>query len=187
MTGILMAAEIELADKFDMMNKVVEAKLTGQNLTQIAKSLGMTRAQVNEYYEMWKNIAADSGNMKARAREALSASDMHYDKLIKALYGVIDEADDWQAGEGVDAKMLSIKTAAIKGIADLESTRVKMLKDAGLLDDQELAQQILDTERKQEVLVRILKEVTFHCENCSKKVAERLREVTNEAVAVRVV
>lgn len=182
-----MTAELELADKFEMMNKVVEQKLTGANLTQIARNLGLTRVQVNEYYDMWKTIASDSGNMKARAREALSASDMHYDKLIKELYTVIDEANDWQAGEGTDSKMLSIKTAAISKIADLEATRVKMLKDAGLLDDQELAQQILETERKQEVLVRILKEVTYHCDNCSKKVAERLREVTNEAVAVRVV
>jgi hypothetical protein len=182
-----MAAELELADKFENMNRVVEQKLTGQNLTQIARNLGMTRAEVNEYYEMFKVIASDSNNMKSRAREAMATVDMHYDKLIHALYKIVDEADDWQSMEGVDAKMLSQKTGAISKIADLELKRVQMLKDAGLLDDQELAQQVLDTEKKHEVLIGILKDVTQHCDRCSKKVAERLREVNNEAVAVKFV
>ena len=182
-----MAAEIELADKMDQMNKVVELKLTGLTLTQIAKNLGITRAEVNERYEMWKMLASDSGSMKARAREALSAADMHYDKLIKELYIVIDEANDFQAGEGTDPKMLAIKTTAVSKIADLEANRFKMLKETGLLDDQEMAAQILETERKHEILVNILKEVTAHCPTCSPKVAERLRQVTNEAVVVTLV
>lgn len=182
-----MAAELELADKFDLMNRVVEQKLTGQNLTTIAKNLGLTRVEVNEYYEMFKVIARDSKNMKDRAKEAMATVDMHYDKLIKSLYQIIDEADDWQSMEGVDAKMLSQKTGAISKIADLEAKRFQMLKDVGLLDDQELAQQVLETERKHEILIGVLKDVAQHCESCSKRIAERLREINNEAMEVKFV
>ncbi len=182
-----MSHELELADKFDNMNKVVEARLTGQNLTQIARTLGMTRVQVNEYWEMWKSLAAESQNMKSRAREALAGADMHYDKLINALYDVIKEADEANFSEGTDSKMLAIKSNAIGKIAEFEAKRVGMLKDAGLLDDQELAQQVLETERKHEILIGILRDVTSKCENCNKKVQERLRQVVNEPVAVKLV
>jgi predicted transcriptional regulator len=180
-----MAAELELADKFETMNKVVEQKLTGQNMTQIARNLGLTRAQVTEYYDMFKAIAQESSNMKSRAREALFAVDIHYDKLIKEFYQIVGEADDWQMSEGVDAKMLGQKTQALKAIADLEAKRVGLLKDAGLLDDQELANEVMEAERKQQILVDILRDSL--CKECSKKVAERLQAVTNTPVAVRVV
>lgn len=182
-----MAAELDLADKFDNMNKVVEAKLTGKNLTQIARDLGMTRVQVHEYYEMWKTIAAESQNMKTRAREALAGADAHYDKLIGELYKIIKEADEHNFSEGTDAKMLSIKSGAIGKIGEFEAKRVGMLKDAGLLDDQELAQQVLETERKHEILIGILRDVTSKCAVCSKKVEERLRQVVNEPVAITLV
>ncbi len=185
--GRRVTGEIELADKFDTMNKVVELKLQGQNLTKIAKVLGLTRVQVNEYYDMWRDLAQSSENMKNRAREALMGADSHYDRLIAELYDIMEKADDWQFSEGTDAKMLSVKANAIGKIAEFEAKRVNMLKDAGLLEDQELAQQILETERKHEILIGILRDVTSKCDHCSRLVAERLSQVTNEPMAVKLV
>jgi hypothetical protein len=47
-----------------------------------------------------------------------------------------------------------------------------------LLDNAELATQIADTERKQDILVKILKEVTSICPKCKMEVAKRLSQIT---------
>ena len=43
-----------------------------------------------------------------------------------------------------------------------------------------IADQIIETERKQEALVGILKEVVSDCPNCKKEVFSRLSEVTGK-------
>jgi hypothetical protein len=53
-----------------------------------------------------------------------------------------------------------------------------MLQEVGLLDNAELANQIAETERKQDILVKILKEVTASCPKCKMDVAKRLSQIT---------
>jgi hypothetical protein len=61
-----------------------------------------------------------------------------------------------------------------------------MLQEVGLLDNAELAGQLAETERKQEILVGILKEVTASCPKCKMDVARRLSQITGiiESVVV---
>jgi hypothetical protein len=61
-----------------------------------------------------------------------------------------------------------------------------MLQKAGLLENNELADQLLETERKQEILVEILKSVTVSCDTCKFEVARRLSEVTGRVEPVDV-
>ncbi len=49
---------------------------------------------------------------------------------------------------------------------------------ARLLDNAELATQLAETERKQDILVKILKEVTATCPKCKLEVAKRLSQIT---------
>jgi uncharacterized protein with PIN domain len=56
-----------------------------------------------------------------------------------------------------------------------------MLQKAGLIENNEIADQIVETERKQEILVGILKEVIADCAHCRKEVSKRLSEVTGKA------
>ena len=53
-----------------------------------------------------------------------------------------------------------------------------MLQQVGLLDNAELASQVAEAERKQEILVKILKEVTSTCPKCKLEVAKRLSQIT---------
>jgi hypothetical protein len=50
-----------------------------------------------------------------------------------------------------------------------------------------MAAQFMETERKQEVLVGILKDVTSGCNHCKVEVAKRLSEITNRVQEVIVV
>jgi hypothetical protein len=171
--------EIELADHYDRMNKVVEELLKGNNPTQIAAVTGFKRAEVIEYIEEWKQVVRSDSGARERAKEAISGADQHYAMLIKEAWKTVEDAD--QAGQ------LNIKATALKLIADIEGKRIGMLQEVGLLDNAELATQLAETERKQDILVKILKEVTATCPKCKLEVAKRLSQITGIVEPVEII
>ena len=163
-------SEIELADHFDRMNQVVSELLKGNNPTQIAAITGIKRAEVLELIDEWKSVVHNDSGSRERAKEAISGADQHYAMLIKEAWKTVEDAD--QAGQ------LNVKSNALKLISDIETKRIGMLQQVGLLDNAELATQIAETERKQDILVKILKEVTATCPKCKMEVAKRLSQIT---------
>lgn len=171
--------EIELADHFDRMNKVVEELLRGNNPTQIATLTGLKRAEVIGLIDQWKTVVHNDTSARERAKEAISGADQHYAMLIKEAWKTVKDAD--QAGQ------LSVKSGALKLIADIEGKRIGMLQEVGLLDNAELAGQVAESERKQEILVKILKEVTASCPKCKLEVAKRLSQITGIVEPIEII
>lgn len=163
-------SEIEPAVHFDRMNKVVEELLKGNSASQIAGITGFTRKEVLEFIDEWKSVVHNDTSLRDRAKEAISGADQHYAMMIKEAWRTVEDAD--QAGQ------LNVKAGALKLIADIETKRIGMLQSVGVLENNELASQIAEAERKQEVLVKILKEVTATCPKCKMDVARRLSQVT---------
>ena len=163
-------SDIELTQHFDRMNTVVSELLKGNNPTQIATITGFKRAEVVELIDEWKTVAHNDTAARDRAKEAISGADRHYAMLIKEAWKTVEDADT----QG----QLSVKSGALKLIADIEGKRIGMLQEVGLLDNAELATQIADTEKKQDILVKILKEVTATCPKCKMEVAKRLSQIT---------
>jgi len=168
--------EVEVAGQFDQMNKVVEELLKGNTSAAIAKNLNLTRVQIDNHIKTWKELIKDNSAVKARAKEALAGADEHYSMLIKEAWRTVEQADLQDS--------LNVKTQALKLIADIEAKRIDMLNKAGVLENDDMADQILESERKQELLVNILKEVTANCDNCKWEVSKRLSEVTGKIEAV---
>jgi hypothetical protein len=171
-----MTMEIDLPQHMDRMNNVVEKLLQGNNPTQIASLTGLQRKEVVELIDEWKNIVHNDNATRDRAKEAISGADQHYAMLIKEAWKTVEEAD--QSGQ------LGIKSGALKLIADIETKRIGMLQSVGVLENNELASQVAEAERKQEVLVKILKEVTSTCPKCKMEVAKRLSQITGIVEAV---
>jgi len=147
--------EIELADHYDRMKQVGSELLKGNNATQIATITGLKRAEVIELIDDWKKVVHNDTSARDRAKEAISGADQHYAMLIKEAWKTVEDAD--QSGQ------LNVKANSLKLISDIETKRIGMLQQVGLLDNAELATQVADEERKQEILVKILKEVTSTC------------------------
>ena len=162
--------EIELADHYDRMNKVVEELLKGNNATKISTLTGFKRSEVIEYIDEWKEAVRTDSGARERAKQAISGADQHYAMLIKEAWKTVEDAD--QLGQ------LNVKATTLKLIADIEGKRIGMLQEVGLLDNAELATDLAETERKQEILVKILKEVTASCPKCKLEVAKRLSQIT---------
>jgi biotin operon repressor len=179
--------EVAVREEEDILHKIINLKAEGKNLTQIAKILGISRPAVVDYWELFKETAVNSNSMKGRAKEALASVDVHFDRLIAELHSVISDIDDHAISEGIDPKFLGHKISAIGKITDIEAKRVQMLKEAGLLEDQQVANQILEAERKTQIVADILRDVTSKCDHCRIKVAERLSQLRDEPVEIKVV
>jgi hypothetical protein len=163
-------SELEPAVHFDRMNKVVEELLKGNSASQIATLTGFSRKEVLEFIDEWKSVVHNDTSLRDRAKEAISGADQHYAMMIKEAWKTVEDADT----QG----QLNVKAGALKLIADIETKRIGMLQSVGVLENNELASQIAEAERKQEILVKILKEVTSSCPKCKMDVAKRLSQVT---------
>ena len=174
-----MSTEAQLIEHLDQVNKVVEKYLQGIEPTQISKELDMPRQKVVSYLNEWKQMASDNAVIRARAKEALVGADAHYNKLISKAYEVIDDA--------TTTANLTAKTSAIKLVLDIESKRIDMLQKAGLLENKELAEEMLEIERKQDILVGILRDIAAEYPQIRDEIMRRLSAVSKEQEVITIV
>ena len=174
-----MSTEIELVEHLDEVNKVVEEYLKGSDPTRIAKELSLPRTRVVAHLNEWKTMASANAAIRARAKDALAGADAHYSKLISKSYEVIDEASL--------TNNLGAKTAAIKLVMDIESRRIDMLQKAGLLENKELAEEMVEIERRQVVLVGILRDIASEHPEIRDIIMQRLSTIAKEGEVITVV
>jgi hypothetical protein len=171
--------EVELINHLDEVNRVVEEYLKGNDATRISKDLGMPRTRVVAHLDEWKRMASDNSAIRARAKEALAGADAHYNKLITKAYEVIEDA--------TTTANLNAKTAGIKLVMDIESKRIDMLQKAGLLENKELAEEMVEIEKRQEVLVNILKDIASSHPEVRDLIMQRLSSIAREGEVITVV
>ena len=174
-----MSTEDDLVKHLDQVNQVVEEYLKGNDPTLISKQLDIPRTKVVTLINEWKVMASANEAIRARAKEALAAADTHYSKLVSRTYEVIDEASM--------TNNLSAKTAAIKLVMDIESRRIDMLQKAGLLENKELAEEMIEIERRQEVLVAILRDIASEHPEVRDIIMQRLSAIAKQNEVVTIV
>ena len=172
-------SEEPLIEHLDQVNRVVSKYLEGNNETAISKQLNLPRQKVVSYLNEWKQMASNNAAIRERAREALVAADTHYNKLIGQAYEVIDEA--------TTVANLPAKTTAIKLVLDIESRRIDMLQKAGLLENKELAEEMMEIERRQDILMNILKDVAAEHPEIRDKIMRRLSDASRGSETITVV
>ena len=174
-----MSTETDLINHLDEVNKVVTEYLKGQDPTKISKELDIPRTRVVALINEWKVMASANDAIRARAKEALAGADAHYSKLITRSYEVIDEASM--------TNNLSAKTQAIKLVMDIEKSRIEMLQKAGLLENKELAEEMVQIERRQDVLVEILRDIASSHPEVRDLIMNRLSQIAKEGEVITIV
>lgn len=174
-----MSSEEQIVKHLEQVNLVVGEYLKGSDPTKISKELDIPRNRVVGLIKEWQHMAADNSAIRARAKEALVAADEHYSRLISKAYEVIDDAST--------NSDLRNKSAGIKLVLDIESKRIEILQKAGLLENKELAEEMMEIERRQEILVNILKDIASEHPEVRDKIMHRLSEASqkvNETVTI---
>jgi hypothetical protein len=171
--------EIDLVNHLDEVNRVVEEYLKGNDPTKISKTLSMPRTKVVAHLNEWKIMASANDAIRARAKDALVGADAHYTRLIQQAYEVIDDA--------TTTANLPAKTQAIKLVMDIEARRIDMLQKAGLLENKELAEEMVEIERKQDVLVGILRDIASEHPQVRDLIMSRLSIIAREGEVITIV
>jgi len=174
-----MTTDNELVQHLDEINKVVEEYLKGNDPTSISKQLNLPRVRVVAHLNEWRVMASANDAIRARAKEALVGADTHYTKLINQAYEVIDEA--------TMTSNLNAKNTAIKLVMDIEAKRIDMLQKAGLLENKELAEEMIEIEKRQEVLVGILRDIASEHPEVRDLIMSRLSNIAKEGEVITVV
>lgn len=174
-----MTTEDDLVKHLDQVNTVVSEYLKGNDPTKISKELSIPRTRVVELINEWKVMASANDAIRARAKEALASMDAHYGKLITKSYEVIDEASM--------TNNLGAKTQAIKLVMDIEAKRIDMLQKAGLLENKELAEEMMEIEKRQEILVGILRDVATTHPEVRDLIMQRLSSIAKEGEVITIV
>lgn len=171
--------EQDLVNHLDQVNLVVAEYLKGNDPTIISKELSIPRQKVVSLINEWKVMASANDAIRARAKEALAGADAHYSKLISKSYEIIDEASM--------TNNLSAKTQAVKLVMDIESKRIDMLQKAGLLENKELAEEMVEIERRQEVLMGILRDIASEYPQVRDEIMRRLSNISKESEVITIV
>jgi hypothetical protein len=70
---------------------------------------------------------------------------------------------------------------------DIEKSRIEMLQKAGLLENKELAEEMVEIERKQDVLVGILRDVASEHPEVRDLIMKRLSDIAREGEVMTIV
>lgn len=168
--------EDDLDKHLQKMDSIVTEYLRGNSPQEISKKLKVPIRTVNIFLDEWRALASNNDSIKGRALTALRNADRHYDNLIKSAHLALDDAEKNGA--------ISNRLAAIKVIAELEKVRIELMHKAGALQDTEITKQIIETERKQRILMEILRNTVGACPTCRPEVHRKLSEITNEVVTI---
>ncbi len=174
-----MSTEDDLVKHLDQVNQVVEEYLKGNDPTVISKQLAIPRQKVVTLINEWKVMASANDAIRARAKEALSSADAHFDILKQNAWDVVNQA--------TMTNNLGAKTTALKLLMDIDTKRIDMLQKAGLLENKELAEEMMEIEKRQEILVLILKDIASEYPQIRDEIMRRLSAFAKDNEVITVV
>ena len=179
-----MSNEVVVADTvyYQNLDTVARLHMQGKNPTVIARETNIPRKDVVRLVDDWKTTLAAQHASSDRALDALNQMDEHYSHLIKESYESLQQIEDDLNQSGFTAAKIQQKLAAIKTIADLESKRLDALQRAGILDAQDMGDQMAKIEEHQAILIDILKNDL--CSVCKPEVMRRLGKITGRAEVI---
>ena len=172
-------AQYEESDPIqERMDEVASRILKGHSELKIARDMGIKRVEVLNYADLWRKQMANDSDSRDMARDYLNQMVQNTNTLIFKANAVLDELEALDFND----KIANQKIAALKTIHEFDRTRVDLLQKAGLLEGAELGDELAEMEKKQKILIDILRNDL--CPECQKTVARRLQQVTDTVEAV---
>lgn len=165
-----MSTELDILRHAEMQDKVVSLYARTMPISQIIKETGLKKAEVELILIEYRKYAMQDKVLREMSRETVIKTKLHYDDLIQKMYEAVDLADS----EGdYNATM-----KGIKAIADIEKQRVDFMQKAGMLADNEIGDQLVESERKQKIIIDIIRELSRKYPKIGLEFQEKLKEVT---------
>lgn len=165
-----MSTELDIIRRAEKEDKVVSLYARATPVSQIIKQTGLKKSEIDLILSDFKKYAMQDKVLREMSRETVLKTRQHYDDLINQMYEVARLSED----EGDNVTRLK----ALNSIATTENQRVAFMQKAGLLADNELGDQLIESERKQQIIIDIIRELSKKYPSIGLEFQERLKEVT---------
>lgn len=167
MTSLILLDE----DNTNRRNQVADLMLTGVSEFAVARRLGIKAVEAKNYWNQWKDMLAHDDEGRDLAKDHLNRMVKHYDVLIEKSHKNLKDLEGLVYDEKISAQV----NATLKNIADYEAKRVDALQKAGLLDNNDLGDELAEREEREAVLIGILQNDL--CRVCRPLVMGKIRSM----------
>jgi intein-encoded DNA endonuclease-like protein len=165
-----MSNELDVIRQAEKESQVISLYASTYDTAHIIKETGLKKSQIEEILRSYRQYAMQDKVLREMSRETVIKTKLHYDQLIQKMYDAVAVAND-----NGDYKS---EMQGVKAIADIEKQRVDFMQKAGMLADNEIGDQIVESERKQRIIIDILKDISKQYPKIGLEIQERLKEVT---------
>jgi len=159
-----------------LAEEVGKLYLKGKNAIQISRELEVSRASALTAIEDFKSI------LRSQAETALEIREKMFDILFESDESfrlVVDEA--WNTVQQADINsQYGTKVQALKLVESATKNRAELVHKAGIGQDQDIIDQINDTEEKQKILIDLLRDIRNDFPEVAQVIATRLSRIQNE-------
>lgn len=155
----------------DMVNNYILKGIV--NPTEIAKKMGIKRAEVLVLLDHWHAIARSNEGIKDRATELILELDLTYSDVIKELYATLEDC-----GSARD------RNTTLKNIADVTSKRQETFQRAGIYDDAAIADEMAEMEQKVEAVQKLLTSVAENFPETKTFIIEGIGKIMKSPVSM---
>lgn len=164
----------------DLAERVGKLYLKGRNPTDIGRELDIPRRQVNVALEDFRGLLRRNAESAVDVRERLMDIIFESDETFRM---VIDEA--WTTVQQADAGgQLGQKVAALKLVESSTKNRAEMLQKSGVSHDNEIIDELNETQERQDVLLQLLKEIRTEHPEVAELITRRLNKIQSEVEAI---
>lgn len=178
----IISKSLELVDIMDRAEKVGKLHLQGYDNTQIARDLDIPRREVNRSLEDFRGLlrrgAESPTDINERLMDIIFEADESFRMVIKRAWETVDQADS--------GGQLGQKNSALKIVQGATKDRADMLQKSGVSQDQEIIEQLNESERRQDVLIELLKEIRNTHPEVAELITRRLNKIQTEVESVEV-
>ena len=169
-------------EKLDLAETVGRLYLQGQTATQISKDLDAPRTQVVAALEDFKSLLrreSDSAiDIRNRLVDIMFEADESFRMVIDEAWKTVKEAD--AAGE------LKTKVTALKLVESSTKNRSDLVQRVGVGQDEDIIDQINQTEEKQAVLIELLREIRNEHPEVAELIATKLSQIQDNVEVVSI-
>lgn len=164
----------------DLAERVGKLHLQGKNATQIARELDVPRKHINTALEDFRGLlrrnAESAVDVRERLMDIIFESDEAFRMVIEEAWTTVRQADN--------IGQLGPKVNALKLVESSTKNRAEMLQKSGVSQDNEIIDQINETEERQAVLIQLLKEIRTEFPEAAELITRRLNQIQSEVEAV---
>lgn len=163
-------------DEFEITMRVGEEYAKGFSAQDIAQRLEISRRDVNKHIALYKKVvlwaAKNDMNIADKISVVIEEVDHHY-KMV------VNEA--WKNKENAEFEgSTNIVNSALSLIAKVQSQRAKMFQEFSDGADVELLAELEETQRRQDQLIKILKNLKTKFPQAAAYIQSELARVTEE-------